>query len=69
MSEDLTVTKIADFLRTIEENILDLTLSGHDIQHQKQLYANYLATLAKYFESREMQTHPYTGKLSSGSLN
>ena len=35
MSEDLTVTKIADFLRTIEENILDLTLSGHDIQHQK----------------------------------
>lgn len=54
MSEDLTVTKIADFLRTIEENILDLTLSGHDIQHQKQLYANYLATFAEYFESREL---------------
>lgn len=54
MSEDLTVTKVADFLRTIEENILDLTLSGHDIQHQKQLYANYLATFAEYFESREL---------------
>ena len=63
MSEDLTVTKVADFLRTIEENILDLTLSGHDIQHQKQLYANYLAIFAEYFESREMQTHPLYRKI------
>ena len=63
MSEDLTVTKIADFLRTIEENILDLTLSGHDIQHEKQLYAKYLAIFAEYFESREMQTHPLYRKI------
>ena len=63
MSEDLTVTKIADFLRAIEENILDLILSGHDIQRQKRLYANYLATLAEYFESREMQTHPLYRKI------
>ena len=63
MSEDLTVTKIADFLRTIEENILDLILSGHDIQHQKQLYANYLATFAEYFESLELQTHPLYRKI------
>ena len=63
MSEYLTVTKIADLLRTIEENILDLTFSGHDIQHQKQLYANYLATFAEYFESREMQTHPLYRKI------
>lgn len=63
MSEYLTVTKIADLLRTIEENMLDLTLSGYDIQHQKQLYANYLATFAEYFESREMQTHPLYRKI------
>lgn len=63
MSEYLTATKIADLLRTIEENMLDLTLSGYDIQHQKQLYANYLATFAEYFKSREMQTHPLYRKI------
>ena len=57
MSEDLTVTKIADFLRTVEENVLDLAFSGRDIQLPKNMYITYLYEFSRYFEDREMLDH------------
>ena len=63
MSEDLTVTKIADFLRTVEENVLDLAFSGRDIQLPKNMYTTYLYKFSRYFEDREMLDHPLYRKI------
>lgn len=63
MDSDLTLTKIADLLTAIEENVLDLAFSGRDIQLPKNMYITYLYEFSRYFEDREMLDHPLYRKI------
>lgn len=63
MDSDLTLTKIADLLTAIEENVLDLAFSGRDIWLPKNMYITYLYEFSRYFEDREMLDHPLYRKI------